>query len=180
MGTNRTVTTGRSRALRKWLVLCVAIGALLPVVGDAQGPVAVTLKAGLNHFAPGNLAVLTVSEVGAADAATTVMIEFLDAKDQRRGFKATTTLQRGKPVQLRLLIPRTEGFAQLRPIVTLKPGGNFLGSRPIVVFEELEVDTLRVVPKDGPCAVRMHDQDTTPGSGAEPNCPGWDDNQTTM
>lgn len=180
MWTNRTVTTGRSRVLRRRLVLCAAVVALVPLAGDAQAPTLVTLKAGLHYFAPGNVAVLTVSEVGAMDSATAVTIEFLDARDQRRGFKATTVLQRGKPVQLRVLIPKTGGFDQLRPVVTLKPGGNFLGSRPIVVLEELEVDTLRAVTKGDGCAVRMHDQDTTPGSGAEPNCPGWDENQTTM
>jgi hypothetical protein len=180
MGTNRTVITGRSRALRKWLVLCAAVGALLPVVGDAQAPTAVTLKGGLQHFGGGNFAVLTVSEVGPADAATSVTIEFLDAKGQRRGFKAATTLKPDKPVQLRVQIPRALGFEQLRPSVSLRPGGNFLGSRPIVVLEELEIDTLRVVPKGGSCAVRMHDQDTSTGSSAEPNCPGWDPHETTM
>jgi hypothetical protein len=165
----------RPRARRQWLAACIAVGALLPVVADAQVPAVVTLKAGLQTVAGGNTLVLTITEVGASDSSSTVTIEFLDARDQRRAFKSAATLQRGRPVHLRLQLPTAVGYDQLRPIVTITPLANPHGSRPIVGLEELEVQAFRVVTKGGSCALFVtDDHDTTKGSGAQPSCPGWE------
>jgi hypothetical protein len=183
MVNNRTLNRrpARPRRVGQWLAMCVAVGALLPVVGDAQAPRSVTLKAGLHHFGGGNIAVLTVVEAGASGstAGTSVTIEFFDAKDQRRGSRSATLLQ-GKPVQLQVQIPATVRYEQLRPVVFLKPGSNFLTTRPTAVFEELEIDTLRAATKGGGCSPGpLAQYDPAVDDNAQGDCTGWNVTRAT-
>jgi len=158
---------------RRWFAVCVLVGALLPALGTAQtsgGPTTV-LKSGLHSIFEGHTLLLTVTEVGSTASTSTVTIEFLDALDQRRGF-ATGTMKRGRqPVELAVAIPAGAGYQRLRAIVKITPLTNGEGSEPIVGLEDLDADSLRVVPKVF-CSLQPIDPDV------EPNCDGgWQINR---
>jgi hypothetical protein len=166
---NRTLNQGRSRTFRKWLVLCVCVGALLPMAGDAQG-LSTVLKSGLQTVPGGHVLEFTASEAGALDSASIVTVEFRDAADKQRAFKSAT-LKRNQPVILRLMVPKTVESTKLRTVVKYTPIINALGSEPFALLEDVD-PAFAVIPGDV-CAIPAMDSDTSVGGGAEGNCGGW-------
>jgi hypothetical protein len=174
MWKNRTLNQGqaRTRACRRWLALCLTVSALLPVVGSAQAPPVVTLKSGLHSVPGGDEFLLTVAEVGSSRAAATVAIEFRDALNKQRAiFSGTLTLT--QPVRLRLRIPPTVRFDQLRAIVTIRALAFWEESAPIATLEDIDVDSFRVVPAGPPCTVTLATEVPSGGGDTEGNCDGW-------
>jgi hypothetical protein len=168
MWKNRTLSQGRSRSFRRWLVLCVCIGALLPVVGDAQG-MSTLLKSRLQTIPGGHRLEFTATET-AANTSSIVTVEFRDAANKQRAFKSAM-LQIAQPVSLKFTVPKTVESLQLRAVVKYTPMLNALASEPFVALEDVDPG-FAVIPGDV-CAIPVMDNDTSVGGGAEGNCGGW-------
>jgi hypothetical protein len=133
-----------SNSLRRWRVVCLTIGVLLPSVGGAQSPVTTTvMKSALHSFFDGHVAYLTVSEIGAARASSLVTIQFLDDAD-RLVARATGDLSRGQPVRLEMPVRAAHArLSQIRAVVTLVAATD-AGSVPMAVLEDVDAASLTV------------------------------------
>jgi hypothetical protein len=160
--------TSIPNAVKRWRVACVFVFALLPALGSAQITDTLTVavfKTGFHSVYEGDVLHATVSEVGALDATSKVTIEFRDALDRRRAFTSATLRRATGPVRLRLAVPVGAGRAEFRVIVGITPIGG--ESQPIVGLEDIDVNSLRVVPKVF-CA-----PEPSRGGGPEGHCDGW-------
>jgi hypothetical protein len=178
MWNNRTSRQDQTRSSnpRRWLALCVIAGALLPAFGAAQtvdGPIVTILKSGLQTIFGGNYFLALVTEVGPQSAASEVTIEFRDASDRRRAF-TVDTLTRTHPVRLRFAPPAGTGADQFRVVVKHTPLTPGYTSEPIVGLEDVNPNSLQVVPKVI-CAIGP----SVP-PGAEGNCDDWRVNRLTV
>jgi hypothetical protein len=173
MSNNDTLNAGRprSRNLRRWLALGVAVGIVLPVLGDAQEPKVTVLKSGLHSVPAGHTLHAILVEVGAATSTSAVTIEFRDALDRRRAF-VSGTLQRSRPVRLRLTIPTTIARDEVRVIVRAQSVADGVKSERILTLEDLDVDSFQVTTKGGGCAIPFSENPSA-GSGPEFNCEDW-------
>jgi len=154
-----------SRRTRLGLV-CALLGAMVPTLGAQESSEVLVLKSGLLGVRGGDMRVLTVAELGSPNSTSEVRIVFLDAADQRRGI-ATGVLMRGKPVRLRVRVPRDQGGEQWRAVVRIFSLINPQFSQTAVTLEDIDADSLRIETKP-PCAPLP-----SVGGGAEGNCDGW-------
>lgn len=170
MWNNRTSKQPQTRSghAGRWLALCVLAGSLMPAFGAAQpsGLIATILKSGLQTLFGGNYLLLTVTEVGSPSAASEVTIEFRDASDRRRAF-TVDTLTRTHPVRSKFAAPAGAGADQFRVVVKHTPLTTGYTSEPIVGLEDINPNSLQVVPKVV-CAIGP----SVP-PGAEGNCDDW-------
>jgi hypothetical protein len=149
-------------------VLCALLGATVPTLGaQERGDEMVTvLKSGLHSVRAGDVLQVIMAEVGPTTSTSEVRIVVLDAADQRRGI-ATGVLMRGKPVRLRVRVPRDSMGWQLRTVVQILGLTNQESSQPVATLEDIDADSLRIETKP-PCAPLP-----SVGGGAEGNCDGW-------
>jgi hypothetical protein len=175
MWTNRTLNQGQARPItgRRWLALCVAVIAVLPIAGSAQAPPVVVLKSGLHSVPGGDELLFTIAEVGSSRAKTAVTIEFRDASNRQRAF-FSGTLQLLKPAQLRLRVPPTVRFEAFRVIAKLNGLEFREESTSIVTLEDIDVDSFRVVTKGGGCSVApWASYDPMETGDPQGDCDGW-------
>ena len=166
-----------SKARRRALAMCVLGMALLAAPGAAQvsiEPTVIVLKSGLHTVFEGHDFVATLVEVGSRTSFSRVTIEFRDASDQRRAFTAAT-VDRAHPLRLRFRLPVGAGRDQLRAIVTITSLTNAGQSEPVAGLEDVDADSLTVVPK-----VVCGGVNPSVGSGAEGNCDGWGVSRLTL
>lgn len=150
----------------RWLALLVLAAATTPILLAAQSPAlpeVLVLKSGFVSLFQDHVLLLTLNDVGVADATSDVTIEFRDASDKRRAF-TSGVLSRSQTLQLRV---RAESRReQFRAIVTISSITNAEGSERIVGLEDLDANSLRIETKP-PCAP------PSVGIGGEGNCGGW-------
>jgi hypothetical protein len=179
MWNNRPSTQDQIRSSnpRRWLALGVLAVALLPALGAAQSPsdlILTILKSGLHTVFGGNYLLLTVTETGSPLAASEVTIEFRDAADRQRAF-TVDTLTRTHPVRLRFAAPAGTGADQFRVVVKHKPLTPGYVSEAIAGLEDVNPNTLTVVPK----VVCARIGPTVP-PGAEATCDGFGVTRVTV
>jgi hypothetical protein len=153
------------RILRRWKAGALVLGlAMVAASGgaDAQSVTAL-LNSGLHTFPQRHTARVTVADTGVSRTTSRVTIELRNARDQ---VLASTVgiLRPGEPVQLEL--PISDVLTQLRATVSIVSFS--AGARPATTFEDVDVDSLTVIPKVF-CS--------GPGSGRDSPqayCPGWD------
>ncbi len=145
-------------------VLCALLGAMVPTLG-AQAPDLV-LKSGLHTVRAGDVLQVIMAEVGSTTSTSEVRIVILDGADQRRGI-ASGLMMRGKPVRVRVRVPRDSMGWQLRAVVEIRGLTNLAFSQPVATLEDIDADSLRIETKP-PCAPLP-----SVGGGAEGSCDGW-------
>ena len=155
----RAIASSKAGALALGLVVA-AFGA----VAAAQTATGTVIKSGLHTFPQRHTARVTVAEVGDSRGAAYVLIELRDARDRVVG-RTGGVLRVGEPVQLDL--PLSDPLTQLRATVAIViPAG--VASRPSTTFEDVDVDSLAVIPKvmcSGPPSGR---------DSPQAYCPGWE------
>jgi hypothetical protein len=155
----------RTRA-RWWSAGLLLLTMLVPATGDAEVAATTTtviMRSGLHSFFEGHSPFLTVAEVGASSASSTVRIEFRDDADSLIA-SAGGTLRRGQPVRLRTPIKAGRGLVQVRALIRITSFTD-AGSVPVAVFEDLGPDWL--VARIGVCG--PPDQ----RGGGQEFCPGF-------
>ena len=162
----RLVAIGK-RAIASSKAAAIALGLIVAVFGAvtaAQTASGTLLKSGLHTFPMRHTARVTVAEVGDSRGAAYVRIELRDARD-RVVARTTGVLRVGEPVQLDLAL--SDPLTQLRATVAIViPTG--VASRPSTTFEDVDADSLAVIPKVT-CAGPPSGRDSP-----QPYCPGWE------
>lgn len=134
------------------ILACAAMWAAALSPGGAQEAARTTglrMDSGLRTYftGPGKSTMVTVTELGAGTAESTVRIVFLDAQD-RPVLRGGGVLKRGQPVSLELPLSTTAAPSRLQLRVSVSVIGPIgRGSRPAAVWEGL--DALSLVSWDG-------------------------------
>jgi hypothetical protein len=158
----RELSTSTQRARVTRTALAAVVLMTVTAVGNAQVPGGTILRSGLHTFPQRHAARVTVVDLGESPLGARVVIELRNASDQ----VVAQTIGRaraGQPVQL--VLPISDVLTQLRATVTIGP--SFAGSRPSTTFEDVDADSLTVIPKVvcGPPSGR---------DSPQAFCPGWD------
>jgi len=160
-GDVKSILGRRERGL--CVIACLAC-LFAPSLSGAQ-TIGTALKTGVLTFGDGSVVRVTVSEIGARTAASSVEIVLHDAADQVVS-STKGVLRRGAPVRLELPLAKGVGFVQLRASIFIF-GLTDQGSSPVAVLEDLDPNSLTVVPKVVCAAERP-----TGSGGAQTLCAG--------
>ena len=149
MWTRKVVTSiARHRAAAG----CLVISMLAASPGVAQTVVltspqvypGILIQTGLLAFitGPGRSAEVTVTELGAVGARSTVRVTFYDATD-RAIFRGEGELQRGRPVHVKLPLNMPERTVRLRASILIvdRAGQKTL---PVTVLESVDIDSFAI------------------------------------
>lgn len=162
-----TIDGMSARVLMRWTAGALVLGLAMTAASSgiaAQSPADTRLLgSGLHTFTQKHTARVTVADIGTSPVTSRVTIELRDARNQVLASIAGA-LRPGQPVQLDF--PISDVLIQLRATVSIVSFSAAI--RPTTTFEDIDVDSLRVIPKvycSGPASGR---------DSPQAFCPGWD------
>jgi hypothetical protein len=131
---------------RQQLVACVMAALLFTPVGRAQSTEGIKLTSGDMSFPTSRNAVrVTVTDAGNHRGSAIAHIKIYDSGNRLLGESGDLTLTPGHPALLDLpLTGFKEPIVQAHVVITIT---SVTGAAPVATVEDVDVDTLRVVPK---------------------------------